>query len=86
MQMLHKIDIDINNCMSNASNMAGIYTGLQARVLEVNLLADYVSCTAHSLNLVGSVSAEYCAQTISLFCTTVEIYNFCLLLHNDGRK
>ncbi|XP_029348364.1 uncharacterized protein LOC100568629 [Acyrthosiphon pisum] len=49
--------LDINNCRGqsydNASNMSGMYTGLQARIKEVNPLATFVPCSAHSLNHVG---------------------------------
>ena len=36
----------------NASNMSGKYTGMQAIIKERNHQAEYISCVAHSLNLV----------------------------------
>lgn len=37
----------------NGANMAGIYQGVQARIREINSLAAFIPCAAHSLNLVG---------------------------------
>ncbi|XP_065675806.1 uncharacterized protein LOC136092013 [Hydra vulgaris] len=37
----------------NAANMSGKYSGLQARLKVINKYADFVTCAAHSLNLVG---------------------------------
>ena len=55
---LENLNIDILNCRGqsydNASNMAGQYSGLQARIKELAPLAEYVPCAAHSLNLVGT--------------------------------
>ncbi|XP_025407314.1 uncharacterized protein LOC112681265, partial [Sipha flava] len=42
----------------NAKNMSGLYSGLQARIKEISPLADFVPCSAHSLNLVGSCAAS----------------------------
>ncbi|KAL4143648.1 hypothetical protein QTP88_005959 [Uroleucon formosanum] len=39
----------------NAMNMSGQYSGLQARIKEINPLADYILCLAHSLNLIGTL-------------------------------
>ncbi|KAL4082431.1 hypothetical protein QTP88_029898 [Uroleucon formosanum] len=62
LQTLKNYDLDIANCRGqsydNASNMSGAYSGLQARIKEVNSLAVFVPCSAHSLNLVGSCAAE----------------------------
>ena len=44
----------------NASNMSGTYSGVQARFHQVNPLAEWVPCAAHSLNLVGTAAAEFC--------------------------
>jgi len=80
MKVLTDMDIDINNCKSqsydNASNMAGVYTGVQARLKEINPFADFVPCSAHSLNLVGSVSAECSREAISFFGVLQGVYNF----------
>ena len=55
--VLDDMGIDINNCRGqcydNASNMSGTYKGVQARIKQVNPLAEWVPCAAHTLNLVG---------------------------------
>ncbi|XP_047127583.1 uncharacterized protein LOC101241302 [Hydra vulgaris] len=67
--------LDIKYCRGqsydNASNMAGKYSGLQARIREKNPLAEYVPCFAHSLNLVGA-SAVNCVTTVSGFFDFVQ--------------
>lgn len=72
--------LDIMNCRGqsydNASNMSGIYSGLQARIKSINPLADYVPCAAHSLNLVGSCAAETVTEAVDFFSTLQELYNF----------
>ncbi|KYN20533.1 Zinc finger MYM-type protein 1 [Trachymyrmex cornetzi] len=53
---LETYKLDINDCRGqsydNASNMSGVYSGFQARIKNVNSLAKYVPCSAHSLNLI----------------------------------
>lgn len=79
-EMLQDNNIDISNCRSqsydNARNMSGIYSGVQARFREVNKLAEWVPCAAHSLNLVGSVAVECCTEAIKLFGVVQSIYTF----------
>lgn len=78
--LFQNLEIEIENCRGqsydNASNMAGRYTGLQARIKELSPLAEYVPCAAHSLNLVGSVAVESCNQTITFFGFIQSLYNF----------
>lgn len=78
--MLASFKIDIGNCRGqsydNASNMSGIYTGLQARLKRLNPLADYVPCAAHSLNLVGACAAECVTEAASFFSTLQSLYTF----------
>ncbi|KAL4152988.1 hypothetical protein QTP88_000821 [Uroleucon formosanum] len=80
LQTLKNYDLDIANCRrqsyDNASNMSGAYSGLQARIKEVNSLAVFVPCSAHSLNLVGSCAAESCEAAISFFSNLQTLYNF----------
>lgn len=47
----------------NAKNMSGIYYDVQARIREVARLADFIPCSAHSLNLIGSYAASFCKET-----------------------
>ncbi|XP_008185930.1 zinc finger MYM-type protein 1-like [Acyrthosiphon pisum] len=51
----HNIDIKFLRGQSydNAANMSGAYSGVQARIKLVAPLADFVPCSAHSLNLIG---------------------------------
>lgn len=72
--------IDIANCRSqsydNASNMSGIYSGVQARFREINNLAEWVPCAAHSLNLVGSSAVECCSVAVNYFGIVQSVYTF----------
>ncbi|XP_047125542.1 uncharacterized protein LOC124807584 [Hydra vulgaris] len=47
--------------------MAGIYVGAQALILQKNLLALYIHCGAHSLNLAGVHAVESCAKMKTFF-------------------
>ena len=62
-KLIENLGLDISDLRGqsydNAANMSGIYSGLQARIRELNPLAHYVPCAAHSLNQVGSCVAEY---------------------------
>lgn len=60
----------------NASNMSGKYKGLQAIIKEQNNLAEYVPCSAHSLNLVGTHAADCCLAVTKLFMFIQEFYVF----------
>jgi len=72
--------IDLKNCRGqsydNASNMSGIYNGLQARIKRTSKQALYVPCAAHSLNLVGQNAAEATSEGTRFFYNTQMIYNF----------
>nr|XP_047141431.1 uncharacterized protein LOC124816327 [Hydra vulgaris] len=47
--------------------MSGIYYGVQARFREINHLAEWIPCAAHSLNLVGSATVECCSAAVNYF-------------------
>ncbi|XP_040197362.1 zinc finger MYM-type protein 1-like [Rana temporaria] len=72
--------IPLSNCRGqsydNASNMSGRYTGLQARILQLNEFAMYVPCAGHSLNLVGVKAAECCLQCVKFFDFVQRLYSF----------
>ncbi|CAG9822955.1 unnamed protein product [Phaedon cochleariae] len=80
LSFLAEKNINIKFCRGqsydNASNMSGVYTGVQARIKEVNPLAQYVPCSAHSLNLVGTCAAESCPEAVNYFSLLQELYNF----------
>lgn len=59
---IQSIGLNILDCRGqsydNASNMAGKYSGLQARLKALSPHAEFVPCSAHSLNLVIVKSIE----------------------------
>ena len=77
---LEDYGLDILNCRGqsydNASNMSGLYSGLQARVKVVNPLVEYVPCAAHTLNLVGKCAVESCPGAIHFFAVLKHLYTF----------
>lgn len=58
LKLLSDLNIDIKNCRGqsydNAQNMSGIYNGLQARIKKKSITVEFVLCSAHTLNLVGT--------------------------------
>jgi len=54
-EKLKEYGLDINNCRGqaydNGANMAGLYKGLRAHILNQNPRAFFVPCAAHSLHL-----------------------------------
>eukprot|EP00731_Ephydatia_muelleri_P011481 Em0006g375a len=73
-------DIDVKHLRGqsydNAANMSGCYNGLQAQICQINPLAYYIPCAAHSLNLVGVSAAESCVNAISFFGLVQTLFNF----------
>jgi len=73
-------DLDIKNCRGqsydNASNMSGMYSGLQARIKEACFHAVYIPCAAHSLNLVGECAASCCTPANDFFYFLQNTYSF----------
>ncbi|XP_065651229.1 uncharacterized protein LOC136079421 [Hydra vulgaris] len=59
---LNKGELNIEDCpdqsYDNGANMSGKYSGVQAQITAKNDLARYLSCAAHTLNLVRVHSAE----------------------------
>ena len=80
MNALDIAGINLRDCRGqsydNAANMAGAYTGLQARIKAVNEYAEFVPCAAHSLNLVGTAAASCCAASTNYFMFVQAIFNF----------
>ena len=56
--------------------MLGTYSGLQARIKDLNFPAVYVPCSAHSLNIVGSSAVGCCMPAENFFDVLQELYNF----------
>ena len=78
--LLESVGIDLSNCRGqsydNASNMAGAYSGLQARIKAANEVAEYIPCSAHALNLIGDAAAGSCTESDNFFLFLQNIYNF----------
>ncbi|KAE9542524.1 hypothetical protein AGLY_003385 [Aphis glycines] len=55
--------------------MSGRYNGLQAKIKELNPLAVYIPCAAHSLNLVGT-HAVRCSNEAANFFHVQHLYTF----------
>ncbi len=89
LSVLKDAGINLKNCRGqcydNASNMSGVYKGLQARIIKgsskeneppTNPEAVYVPCMNHSLNLVGSSAADCCLLAITYFMFLQQLYTF----------
>ena len=78
-KVLEEQGIDLQNCRGqgydNGSNMAGIYRGAQAVVLQKNPQAIFSPCSAHSLNLCGVHAAESSVIVKSFFGNIQKLYN-----------
>ena len=77
---LSECKLDINDCGSqsydNAANISGKYNGLQMKIKQINSFAEYVPCSAHSLNLVGHTAASICSEAVSFFGIVEKLYSF----------
>lgn len=77
---IQSIGLNILDCRGqsydNASNMAGKYNGLQARIKALNPYAEFVPCSAHSLNLVIVKSVESNGKILDFFTFLQELYNY----------
>lgn len=58
----------------NACNMSGKYRGLQARIMEINTYAEYISCFTRSLYLVAKRAVECCIEYIHFFSVSLKAY------------
>ncbi|KAF0694297.1 zinc finger MYM-type protein 1-like, partial [Aphis craccivora] len=76
----NELGIELKNCRGqsydNASNMSGVYKGLQARIKKYASNAVFVPCAAHSLNLIGSNAAESSKEGTQFFYTIQMVYTF----------
>ncbi|KAL4143365.1 hypothetical protein QTP88_005703 [Uroleucon formosanum] len=75
-----ELNIDLKFCRGqsydNASNMSGVYNGLQTRIKNYSSTAFFVPCSAHSLNLIGSNAADTTQEGTKFFFICQAIYNF----------
>ena len=56
--------------------MSGKYKDMQPKIKERNHQAEYISCVAHSLNLVGKCAAECCQSAVRFFMLVQGLYVF----------
>lgn len=79
-EFMTKHSINFPDCRGqsydNTNNMAGKYSGLQQRILELNKFAIFIPCAAHSLNLVGVAAVSNNSFATSFFCFMQSIYSF----------
>ena len=79
-QILSTIGLCFSNlraqCYDGASNMRGRYSGLSARVKEIEPRAIYTHCYAHILNLVLSHACQSIQDVRNAFGILASIYNF----------
>ena len=77
-RVLKEHDIEFKNCRGqgydSGANMAGIYNGAEAAILEKNPQALFSPCGAHSLNLCGVHGAESSAVVKSFFGNIQRLY------------
>lgn len=80
MEFLEKYGVSLLDCRGqsydNANNMAGAYSGLQARILNENDLAKFLPCAAHSLCLVGKNSVSKVKKATEFFTFIENLYLF----------
>ena len=60
--LVNELNLDVENCRGQcydgAGNMAGKYSGVAARILNLNPLALFTHCASHRLNLGAAVAFE----------------------------
>ena len=77
---LVKPSVDLRVCREqtydNAANIAGKYSGMQARIIDATCKAVFVSFMGHSLNLSGVAAADSCIDAVNFFEFVQELYSF----------
>lgn len=72
--------LDLKKCRGQgydgASNMSGIYSGVQSRLKEIEKNATYIHCAAHNLNLVINDAMNGVPEIRNFFSNIQEIYTF----------
>ena len=69
----------------NASPMAGIRSGVQCRIKQVNSKAIFIPCVNHLLNLTGIHAVASSEHSATFFAVAERVYFFFLLLLKDGK-
>lgn len=79
--VLTEMNINIENCcgqcFENGTNMSGVYKGVQSHIRQVNPLAEWVPCVAHTLSLVGVNAVNCCLETDVFFTFVQSLFNCC---------
>lgn len=60
----------------NALNMKNRYKGLQSRIKGTSPCAEYTTCVAHWMKLIGTHAVECCHKAIEFFALSQKMYNF----------
>lgn len=58
------------------ATMAGIHSGVQTKIREINPKALFIPSANHSLNLCGVHAFSYSPKSITFFGTLESVYNF----------
>lgn len=78
--LLQKLNLSIHDLRGqgydNCTNMRGVHSGLQTRILNINPRACFVPCSAHSLNLVVNDAAKISFEVSGFFDIVQEMYLF----------
>jgi hypothetical protein len=68
---LERDGLNLEDCRGqsydNQATMAGVHSGVQKRILDLNPLAVFVPCNNHSLSLVGVHAAHVNVQALTFF-------------------
>ncbi|CAH2295748.1 zinc finger MYM-type 1-like [Pelobates cultripes] len=79
LQHLEEDGLDISVCCGqgydNAATMAGIHSGVQAKIKEINPKALFMPCANHSLNPCGVHSFGSVASCVTFFGTLERVYS-----------
>lgn len=71
---------DLSKCRGQgydgAANMSGVYSGVQARIAEMEPLAQYVHCAAHNLNLTLNDAVKNITEIRQFYDNVEALYNF----------
>ena len=73
-----ELQLELSDCRGqsydNGANMKGKHSGVQARMLDINLKAVYVPCANHTLNLVVVDSANSSTEALTFFGVFTRLY------------
>ncbi|CAM5143918.1 unnamed protein product [Eretmochelys imbricata] len=90
LEIIAHVGLDIKNChgqsLDNIANMAGKYSGLQARLNNASPSTFFISCSSHSLNLICNAAVEPCEGATHVFDFVQNVYaHFPVSMHPWSR-